>query len=217
AINPQVRASGDKIELDVADESPAQILIPNDPTVRKIEVSSGAHARATLQIKHSAKTTELLARATKVSENGEDLVLVIPRESKYATAKLTAESVSAPQPPAAVAATGTVPRAAAAPVTVPAPAPTTAPALPPPPTTPPPPPAATAAATPTPPAPAPAAALAAPAPAAQPPLQLAESPRLPMGSIAVIILFGGAGAFFFWRKRRARGIASQAKHTIDVL
>src|SRR5262249_32940820 len=38
-----------------------------------------------------------------------------------------------------------------------------------------------------------------------------------MGSIAVIILFGGAGAFFFWRKRRARGSAPQAKHTIDVL
>ena len=74
AINPQVRSSGDKIELDVADESPAQILLRNDSTVRKIEVSSGAHARATLQIKHSAKTTELLARATKVSENGDDLV-----------------------------------------------------------------------------------------------------------------------------------------------
>jgi flagellar biogenesis protein FliO len=194
AISPRVRWIGDKIELDVADESPAQIAIPSDSTIKKIEVTGGVHARASLQIKHSSKTTEILGRSTKVIEKGEDLVLRIPRDAKAAAA-MDAEPVPVAQPPA--------------PPPAPAPAPAPAPSI----AAPAPAPAPTVAAAPAP-APAPPPAVAK-APSA-PPLALAESPRLPLGSIAIVCAVGLGGAALWFGKRR-RGPAPQIKRTIEIV
>ena len=230
AVSPHVRSVGDRIEIDVADESPAQIAIPNDTTVRKIEVTGGAHAHASLQITHSAKTTEILARATRVIEKGDDLILTIPRESRIALARLSQEASQTPTIPTPTAIPGPppAPAPAAAPIAVPAlvaatvaaPAPVPAPASVPA-AAPAPPPIATPTPIPTTgtpasqPLPAAAAGIVAPTPPA-PPLDLAESTKLPTGSLAVVLLFSAAGAGFFWLKRR-KTAAPQPKHSIEIL
>src|SRR5262249_56504927 len=81
AINPAIRTVGDRLEIDVADESPAQAQTFNDATIKKVEVIGGAHAKIVVQIKHSTKTTEILGKAARVDEKGDELPIRVPPPS----------------------------------------------------------------------------------------------------------------------------------------
>ncbi len=131
---------GDRLELPLDRALPTLELRLDDPTVRKIELRAEPPSLR-VQLRHGSESTRLAAEMAQLSQRGDDLVILLPREPREAARVARAAQIaaapqlvaSAPAPvagPASPAAPAMAAPAASAPVAATAPAAATDPAAP---------------------------------------------------------------------------------------